>query len=242
MITTVTRFISLAFFPAMNPILNPLRRLVCLLLLTGICVAGVHASQPPAPEPPLQVTLAFGSQLTLDKEVGPDVTWTISRDGALVQSGSGDALLSYVFAQPGNYVVQINEHIVHDPMECGHTTLPAEIDVTVSSRKMVFDFEHATFSSSIATGSIAGLTLSVPVQVDSYDGSAFLFEMETVKSAGVGSNLTADPVIEELLLSPGTHTIQYTISGGVDRSTYVMFDFVDVNGVVQPFGITQEIH
>jgi hypothetical protein len=190
----------------------------------------------------LSLSLSFGDKLPLEATIAPSVTWSISKEGALVQTGSGSTLLDYVFADPGTYEVLINEHLTADPNSCDHGALPDEIDVAVSAIRMEFDFAHATFSAPITSGVVTGVILSIPVIVDSHDGSSFSFTPAEVPSAGVGSNLSAVPLESSLSLAPGTHLLRYQITGGVERPTYVMFDFVDVNGKVQPFSLNQQLH
>jgi hypothetical protein len=211
---------------------------------TTIKPACNHEPQPgiSTPEQPMQVTLAFGEQLKMEAEFPDQVTWTISHEGSFVNQGRGGDFLNYVFAIPGEYSILINENHVHTTEDCGHHSLPSEIQVSVSNRKMIFDFEHATFSAPLNSLGISGLTLSVPVSVESYDGSSFLFEQSEIPSVGVGTNITAIPMERSKVLTPGNHILKYSFSGGVDKPTYVMFDFVDVNGITQPFSLTQQLY
>ena len=197
----------------------------------------------PKPEnQPLQVTLAYGDHLTLEGPLENISSWTILHSGQTVGQGIGNSLLNFVFAQPGEYSVQIQDNHVHNAQSCDHSNLPSEILVTVTGKKMVFDFTQVTFSAPISNGNLNGIVLSVPVIVDSYDGSPILFQQGTVYTAGVGTNLTAIPVQNVMSLNPGTVVLNYTLSGSVSRPTYIMFDFIDVNGKVQSFGLQQQIH
>ncbi|MEY3443881.1 MAG: hypothetical protein RLZZ519_2162 [Bacteroidota bacterium] len=191
---------------------------------------------------PLEVTLAFGDRLTLDGPLDNILNWTIIFAGQTVGQGTGSSLLNFVFSQPGDYTVQIEDNHSHNPQECDHGTLPTEILVTVSGKKMVFDFEHVSFSAPVNNGNVSGTVLSVPVTIDTYDGNPLLFEQNTIKTAGVGTNIIAIPTQNSISLNPGMHILTYTLSGAVNRPTFVMFDFVDVNGKVQSFALTQEIH
>lgn len=194
------------------------------------------------PQQALNVTLAFGEKLKLEEKYPENASWTIRREGMVVSQGQGNAFLDYTYELPGSYQVMIDDHHIHDMHDCGHHALPSEIAVLVSGKKMVFDFDHAIFSAPISAGGLSGIILQVPVQVQSYDGSAFLFEQSDIRSVGVGSSLTLIPEERSLLLSPGTHLLRYSFTGGVDRPTYVMFDFLDVNQVVQPFSVSQQIY
>mgnify|MGYP000865899785 CR=1 FL=1 len=191
---------------------------------------------------PMEVTLAFGDRLTLEGPLDNILNWTIIFSGQAVGQGTGSSLLNFVFSQPGVYTVQIEDNHTHNPLECDHGTLPTEILVTVSGRKMVFDFAHVSFSAPINNGNVSGTVLSVPVTIDTYDGTPLLFEQNTIKTAGVGSSIVAIPSQNSISLNPGMHILTYTLSGAVNRPTFVMFDFVDVNGKVQSYGLQQQIH
>ena|SRR5690554_864809 len=192
-----------------------------------------------------KTTLSYGETLrdVLGAEVSNDVTWNITdmNSNEVVVSGSGDALAKYVFAKPGMYQVDINENLVHDPNTCNHNHFPEKLFVTVSPLKMDFDFSTVKLSREIAGGQpTSGTTLTVDVRFTSYDNSTAVYD-KAFRTAGVRTSVIGKLKNGKTTLREGVNTLEFQLEGQAAKGTYIMIDFIDVNGVMQSYSLTNKI-
>lgn len=120
--------------------------------------------------------------------------------------------------------------------------MPKEIIVEVSRVKMTFEADSLVFSSPIVKNkSIDGITLSIPVTIQTYDHRPANLNTSIVNAAGIGVNVTArlDDRFKEL--PEGKHVLQYALSGLVTENAYLMFDFIDTNGKIQTVSLTTPV-
>lgn len=191
-----------------------------------------------------KTTLSYGETLPdLGTEVSNQVTWSITNmDGnEVVASGSGDTLTKYVFEIPGMYQVAINENLVHDPNTCNHNHFPEKLFVTVSPLKMDFDFSTVKLSRNIVGGQPTnGTTLSVDVRFSSYDNSSAVYD-KAFRTAGVRTSVAGKLKNEKATLRQGVNTLEFLLEGQASKGTYIMIDFIDINGVLQSYSLTNKI-
>ena len=191
-------------------------------------------------EGPAKLVIGFGESLKIES-LPDDIAWEILFDGVSIKQDIGRKLLDYKFERPGDYVVLFKEHNHNSHTECQHFALGSEIQIKVSPFKMTYLFDSIQFSAPVKRGSVSGIELSVPVEILTYDGNPIPFSQAIVKTMGVGTTIEAVPDNAFQQLMPGKNVLHYTLSGEVDRPTYIMFDFVDCNGNIQSFGLTQGI-
>ena len=190
----------------------------------------------------MEKTIPFGSTLGMGM-LKPETTWEIEDNSGIIASGSGNSLNEYVFNVPGNFQVNIHENLVIEPGSCAHNTCPDMISLKVSNVRMTFHYDEVTFTDSIRVGlSTEGITMLVPVTIERYNPFLPITFSETeVRTAGVGTEISAhlDPATT---LREGKQTLTYHLSGKASMPAYIMFDFVDVNGMVQAYSMTHPIN
>lgn len=188
-------------------------------------------------------TISFGSTLDMGM-LKPETTWEIEDQSGVIASGSGNELNEYVFGIPGYYQVNIHENIVIEPGSCSHNTCPDMINLHVSNVRMTFHNAEITFSDSLRVGVGAeGITMLVPVTVERYNKYLPIeYNATEVRTAGVGTEIVAE-LDAQTQLREGKQTLTYQLSGKASKPAYIMFDFIDTNGMVQsyamPFPIAQ---
>ncbi|MBK8698882.1 MAG: hypothetical protein IPN29_04830 [Saprospiraceae bacterium] len=185
--------------------------------------------------------IVFGDKLGIG-ELPEGATWSITTSEGDTLTGNGNSLNDYIFSIPGAYKIYIDENQVYLPGSCSHKQFPDIIDLTVSDVKMTFHLDEVSFSGEIHKGvQCQSLSVTVPVTVEPYDNETSLdFPFEIVATAGVGTTVVGT-------LHPGTvvyrgkQNLIYNLSGTVDAESYIMFDFMDINGQVQSYSMTSPI-
>lgn len=192
-----------------------------------------------------KATLSYGETLNdvLGAEISNEITWNITNmdKNEVVLSGSGNALANYVFANPGIYQIDINENLVHDSNTCNHNHFPEKMLVRVSPMKMDFDFSTVKFSKQIVGDQPTnGTTLSVDVRFSSYDNSSAVYD-KAFRTAGVRTSVAGKLKNEKATLRQGVNTLEFLLEGQASKGTYIMIDFIDINGVLQSYSLTNKI-
>jgi len=191
-----------------------------------------------------KIILSYGKSLhDLGDEISAQVMWIITDmdKNEVIASGSGDALTKYVFEKPGMYQVDINENLIHDQNSCNHKHFPEKMLVEVSPLKMDFDFKSVKVSRNIIGGqSVNDTMLSIDVRFSSYDNSDAVYK-QGFNTAGVGTSVTGKLKNGDAKLRQGKNTLEFKLEGQATKGTYIMIDFVDINGQVQTYGFTNKI-
>lgn len=154
----------------------------------------------------------------------------------------GNKINEYLFQKPGKYTVKVNEHSKLKKRDCDHLSLPKEITVLVSRIKMSFDENNVAFSQPIRKKiETAGITMSIPVKIETYDKKPVKLNAAPVNTAGIGTTIVAtlDENINEL--KDGTYILNYSLQGLVTQNSYLMFDFINVNNEIQSVALTTPI-
>ena len=120
--------------------------------------------------------------------------------------------------------------------------MPKEIVVEVSRIKMIFDSDAILFSSPIVKNrSTEGIVLSIPVSIQTFDHRIAKLNITSVNSTGIGTNITATLDNRFKELPEGNHVLQYALKGLVTENAYLMFDFIDANGLIQSASLTKPV-
>jgi len=82
--------------------------------------------------------------------------------------------------------------------------------------------------------------VTVNVDFDSYDKQVASYNRDFL-TAGVGTTITGKLKNGEITLKPGKNTLEFVLDGIATTGNYIMIDFIDINGVVQSYGLTQKI-
>jgi len=171
------------------------------------------------------------------------VNWCITEltSGKVLRNGSGP-IRRLLFEIPGTYQIDIEEELGYDPTTCNHPRYPAEITIEVSPFHMEFDFTTIRLSREIIGGqAVDGQTLSVDVAFRAYRSDTVAYEVQPVKSVGIGTTIVGVPLQERMVFRPGVNTIVYQLHGQAHSSSYIMFDFIDINNQVQVYSLPQKI-
>lgn len=187
------------------------------------------------------VVLAFGK--TFNYDFTNNTTWNLSEvtSGGLLKSGKGP-IRNLLFETPGVYQLHVLEEVNHDPETCNHPQYPENITITVSPFRLDFDFSTLRFSNEIVGGqSVEGTTLSVDVFFEAIENDSVAYEVASLKSSGVRTSIIGEPLHKQVVLKPGVNTLVYGLSGQAHSNTYIMFDFVDINGQPQVYNYSQKI-
>lgn len=207
----------------------------CLFLCIALSTIGFAKSNKE------HVVLAVGKSFSYPFD--QTVKWRLKElaGGKILRNGFGP-IRKLVFEIPGAYLIDVEEELNYDPAVCNHPQYPEEITIEVSPYRMEFDFSTIRLSSEIVGGQpVDGQMLSVDVVFDAYEKNTVAYEVQLVKTAGIGTSITGMPIDKHVLLKPGVNTLVYRLSGQAHSNSYIMFDFVDINDQVQVYSLPQKI-
>lgn len=211
---------------------------VLMILLSGLIMAQEHHGTNEEEGEGIMVT-AYKTPFSYDLE--STVKWELrGRSSKVITQGTG-ALKDIVLPEPGMYMLSIKEAKTHASTSCDHMHYPEKINVSVSPMKMIFDFSTVRFSRNI-TGETTteGIILSVDADYASYDNKPAVYS-QNFTTAGIGTTVSGKLKNGEIVLKPGNNTLEFVLDGKTSKGNYLMFDFVDVNGQVQTYDLTQKI-
>jgi len=180
--------------------------------------------------------ISFGEKIDFGN-VENSVRWTITnpKESILVNL-NGKKINEYVFEKPGIYDISFFEDKTKSSDECHHPMFKEKMRVKVSSVKMIFDFSKIQFSQKIQRGrNYDDIVITVPVNITFKENSQVKFEAPGLQVSGIGTELIAKPINKEIIVKNGVQLLQYQLSGIVNKETYLMFDFLDLNNEVQTY-------
>jgi hypothetical protein len=187
-----------------------------------------------------ELMISYGESISLGK-IEDDTTFSISSQFGTITL-KGNEINNYIFSKPGNYMIKVNEIQHVNSESCNHNHFPKEISLIVSRVKMTFDGTKIKFSEQINKNKDTnGITLSIPVTIESFDNKPVTLNNSIVNSAGIGTSIVAKLNDKMKELPIGTHLINYELSGKVTENSYLMFDFVDANGLIQSVTLVNPI-
>lgn len=212
-----------------------IKKLAGLLALTALFLNSNHTFGQHSAHAAQDVLVSYNTAFSYPLE--NNTSWELRTATGKVESGKG-SLENYVFKEPGTYVLQI--HAVHNPDACESNT-PEKLNIKVSARKMEFDFSTVTFSENLKGGQAAtGITVTVQAEYRSFDKTPIAYT-KGFKTAGVDTTVTGKLKNGEVTLQQGVNTLVFDLEGQASTGNYIMLDFVDINGKVQSYGLTQII-
>lgn len=189
-------------------------------------------------------TLYYGESLIKwATDLSNQSSWVISNldDDKVVATGAGNSLAKYVFDTPGAYLIDINENLIHNPNGCEHSHSPEKILVKVSPLKMEFDFSSVELSRTIIGGQeTKGTSLTVNVNYSSYDNSTAIYD-KSFTTAGIKTSIIGKLKSGQINLQDGMNILEFELNGQASKNTYIMIDFIDINGVLQSYSFTNKI-
>ena len=162
------------------------------------------------------IEIAFGEKIQLP-ELTNSVTWTITGPSE-TSFGSGNALNDYVFDKPGKYEISLADNsassIIHEKEEaCAHQKFPSKINITVFPVKMIFLGDELQLSADLQKGiETTGITISIPVIIETYWNQELTFNTHQITTAGIGTTIVAR-LKKGTILIEGKQTLEYELSG-----------------------------
>ena len=187
-----------------------------------------------------RILISYNEKINLGK-VSKNTHFYFSNDSNKIHL-KGNEINNYNFSKPGIYTLKVEEKEMHQKESCTDIHLPKEILVEVSRIKMVFETNNISFSSSIIKNkNTEGITLNIPVTIETFDHLPASLLMKPIQTAGIGTNIIATLNAKFKELPEGNHTLQYDLSGIVTENSYLMFDFVDANGTIQSVSLTTPV-
>ena len=180
--------------------------------------------------------ISFGDKLKLSNVDQNIVATIVDPQTNRITSLRGNEINNFIFETPGNFEITFKHKHLHGEDECAHNSFPEKMLLKVSSYKMEFDFSTAIFNKQIIPGvNLANTEISLNVDVKSYDNTQFVFENGQMVAAGIGTTIVGILNNNSVVLFPGTNRLTYKISGSATKDTYIMFDFIDINGQIQSY-------
>lgn len=188
----------------------------------------------------VSMSIPYGATIALNS-VQETTFFTISGQDLSVRI-KGKAIHDFVFSQPGEYLITVETNEPFTKGDCSHSSLPKEIALTVDRVRIKFDQQGLQFSSPIIKNkAMDGTHLMIPVIVETYDNQPVILNKQLVEVSGIGSSLTAQLESTSDTLPTGQHLLRYALKGKVTENAYLMFDFVQPNGVIQSIALQHPI-
>lgn len=171
-----------------------------------------------------------------------DTRWSIihPETGTTIKTGIG-SINNILFDTPGNYLLQISHSTTHNSDSCGHSHYPEKVHLEVSPFYMEFDFTSVNLTRELqGNRSLNGSLLTVNVIFDSFDKTTTTYT-GSFTTAGLRTSLVGKLKNGETVLQPGTNQLEFQMEGQVSSNSYISIDFVDINGQIQSYNITNKI-
>lgn len=216
--------------------------MVCFFLAFAFKLSASEKCKPQFSEQTLadeKIIISYAQPFTYS--LNENTSWLIvsATNQKTISSGTG-SINEFKFKQPGNYVVEITDKTTHNINDCNHAHFPARLNVEVSNMEMTFDFNSIRFSQEIIGGQDAqNIELSVNVNYNHFENKTTEFSNQII-SAGVNAKIVGTS--KSVQLVPGTNKIVYQLKGSAAKNTYIMFDFIDVNGQTQTYYLTTKLN
>lgn len=174
-----------------------------------------------------------------------DASWVIKEKSSQTQlaQGNGESLYNYIFENPGEYQIEFTlaPHNHEEENGCFHPDLPNIITLKVHNNSIKYFIDDCALSKDIIDGlDASGTILTIPVEVKSFNGEDV--EIPTnVYARGIDANIIGNLDENQRVLSSGSYTLNFFLTGNAAKDTYISFDFEDVNNNIYSFSYTEKI-
>lgn len=215
---------------------NPLHKISGFIILVTILLLTPFAQAQELNAQQADVVVSYNSDFTY--YVKEDATWSITTEsGQSYKNGTG-SILNERFSTPGNYYLQVSQTDAAHSCSSAHSLTQK---IAVTPVRMEFDFSTIEFSKKIVGGhSTQGTLLRVHVFYESYEQTSVPYNFDCT-TAGVGTNIKGTLRHGPVTLQPGNNVLEFVLEGQATSGNYIIFDFVDLNGNVKSYGLTQII-
>jgi hypothetical protein len=113
--------------------------------------------------------------------------------------------------------------------------------VEVAPVQMQFLFSEMIFSTPLVGDIDMAGTLTIPVNVTTYNNKDYTYSDSTFRAAGIGATLSGEINNVNTVVNTGKHYFTYLLTGRLKKGTYIMLDFYDAAGNVQSHSFTTPI-
>ena len=171
--------------------------------------------------------ISFGDTIStgISSEEPLTGSWNVFPNSGLnVSSGTGKMTGDLIFSQPGEYQITFNI-----PAHGDHPAKDEVVKVEVSSVRMNFDVKNIIFSKQLTTGDVSGITMKIPVTVNTYKGKTVEYTVREIKTTGV-ANVSSRLLANKTKLKAGDNELTFELSGSVSNPGNVQFRFYDLDG------------
>jgi hypothetical protein len=208
-----------------------MKKLFLILIIIGFSIKSLAQSE---------YKISYNEKINLGSK-NQNIVFSIS-DSKSPTRLIGNEINDYVFQNPGEYTIFVQDKTKHKTTECEHAQLPKKITVKVSPFKIKFDANTISFSQPIEKNKeTTGTVLSIFVNIETYNHQSVVLDLSPVNSAGIGTSIIANLDKRFAVLPEGIHNISYLLTGKVTENSYLMFDFVEPNGNIQSVAMTNPI-
>jgi hypothetical protein len=172
-------------------------------------------------------SISFGDAIEtgVATELPLSISWKVApQAGVSKVSGTGKSTGKLVFSKPGKYEVTF---VI--PAHGDHPGKTETVTVEVSNVQMTFNLKNPVFSTPLTTGTISGITMTIPVTVKSYDGKAVEYTVREVQTTGVAA-ISSHLKNDKSVLKNGENSLVFELSGTVPAKGNVQFRVYDTTG------------
>lgn len=163
--------------------------------------------------------------------------------GEILANLNEASFADFNFSVPGDYSIDLkSDHDLNsEHKDCNHSDHERSVEIHVKPYNLSFLFDQVAFSSELIGGKeMSGTTLSIPLTVKLYKNDVLEVEKFKVITAGINTSLEGE-TNGKLTLNAGTNMITFHLQGLATKNTYIMFDFIDMDGRVHSFGYTTQL-
>jgi hypothetical protein len=185
------------------------------------------------------IFISFGEKLSRDLISISHINeydWKITGDSIDLISGQGDNLFDIIFEKPGTYAIVFIHNEKNNNMQCQHEDDNRNFQLIVLDEKFEFLFDNSELSNPLIGGvELSGTVLTIPVIYSSYDKTLGKLIGLKVISAGINTTLIGEIKNPNSELKQGLNNISFDLYGKATSNTYIMFDIIKDNVLLQTY-------
>jgi hypothetical protein len=171
-----------------------------------------------------QIEYGNSINFSISKRTDANASWFLIKDSKVLRSGSGDETGDIVFDKPGNYQL-----IFSTPASGKQPAYAQAAQIEVLPVRIKFRVDQAKLNSKLHQGvSLDGATLSIPVEVNSYNGEPVKYGPYQINSTGASGITAIFP--REVSLAPGTHNLVFNLAGVPQQAAPAQLGFFSQTG------------
>jgi hypothetical protein len=186
--------------------------------------------------------ISFNSKVNssqLNLHPNEDFSWNISDSNNVeISSGLNNSINDYVFATPGKYKLKLIGSASTNHSECNHGPINQTWIVNVADIAIQFNLNQISFQPNLSANSIqAGVDIEIPLSISIHPGSNKIYNTSQIRVAmqGVDCNVNATITNPTTISHSGNYILKVNLKGAARSQTYIMIDFIDLNGNISTY-------